>query len=50
MKCYFCNTEMIVGGIDSKEELGMDGQGSIINFNCPKCNASCEFIEGDKEE
>ena len=50
MKCYFCNSEMIVSGIDSKEELGLDGQGSVINFTCPKCDSTCEFIEGEKED
>lgn len=47
MKCYFCNSEMIVSGIDSKDELGLDGQGSVINLICPKCDSICEFVEGE---
>lgn len=49
MKCYFCNSEMIVSGIDSKEEIGLDGQGLIINLTCSnsKCDATCEFMEGE---
>jgi len=51
MKCYFCGGEMIMSSISSKDELGLDGEGSVIIFTCnnTKCNSDCEFIEGEKE-
>lgn len=49
MKCYFCNHDMIMSNINSKDEIGLDGQGNIILFICnnPECNASCQFVEGE---
>lgn len=48
MKCYFCDNEMIIENVISKDELGLDGDGSVIIFTCSntECNASCEYVEG----
>nr|BAR21523.1 hypothetical protein [uncultured Mediterranean phage uvMED]BAR38646.1 hypothetical protein [uncultured Mediterranean phage uvMED] len=47
MNCYWCNTELIIGG-DIDIEDGMNGypEFSIMtNLSCPKCHAEVEVLK-----
>ena len=47
MKCYWCNTELIVGSdIDIDESMPTYTEYSIMtNLSCPKCFAEVEVIK-----
>ncbi len=49
MNCYWCNTELIVGGdIDTDESMDADlyAEYSVrTNLSCPKCFAEVEVLK-----
>lgn len=47
MNCYWCNTELIVGGdIDIDESMATYPEYSVItNLSCPKCFAEVEVLK-----
>jgi hypothetical protein len=47
MNCYWCNTELIVGGdIDIDESMPIYPEYSVItNLSCPKCFAEVEVLK-----
>ena len=50
MNCWHCQTELIWGGDHSYEDFGMEGEGIVSNFTCPKCKAYVEFYKGENDE
>lgn len=47
MNCWHCQTELIWGGDHSYEDYGLEGEGIVSNFTCPKCEAYVEFYKGE---
>ena len=49
MNCYWCNTELIVGGdIDTDESMHSnlyEEYSVITNLSCPKCFANVEVLK-----
>ena len=47
MNCYWCNTELIVGGyIDIDESMSTYPEYSVMtNLSCPKCFAEVEILK-----
>lgn len=43
IRCIFCNTEMIWASNDTFEDCGIPGEGIVVSYSCPKCNASADF-------
>jgi len=50
MRCWHCGTEMIWGGDFSFEDHGLDDEGIVSNFSCPKCPTNAEVYYTIKEE
>lgn len=47
MNCWYCKTDLIWGGDHSYEDYGLDGDGIVSNFSCPKCEAYVKFYKGE---
>jgi len=47
MDCYWCNTELIIGGdIDIEDEMvGYPEFSVMTNLSCPKCHAEVEVLK-----
>tara|TARA_R110002051_G_scaffold1529_1_gene8513 strand:+ start:40 stop:201 length:162 start_codon:yes stop_codon:yes gene_type:complete len=43
MKCPNCNKDLIWGGTDTYEDVGLQGEGQVSNYSCP--NKECEVEE-----
>ena len=47
MKCYWCDTELIIGGdIDIEEDMSSYPEFSVMtNLSCPKCFSEVEIFK-----
>lgn len=44
MKCLYCNSELIWGGVNSYHDYFMDGDGIINNYTCPNLKCKAYFL------
>ena len=51
MNCYVCTSELIWGGDQNGEDLGIDDKNAIVtNLSCPKCGAFHEIVWNQGEQ
>lgn len=50
MNCWHCGTQLIWGADFSYEDYGLEGEGIISTFSCPKCPATAEVFLPIEEE
>tara|TARA_B100001094_G_scaffold85017_1_gene81388 strand:+ start:144 stop:410 length:267 start_codon:yes stop_codon:yes gene_type:complete len=50
MNCWFCHTELIWGCDYSYDDYGLEGDGIIATFSCPKCESYVEAYSPEKTD
>lgn len=50
MNCWFCQTELIWGCDYSYDDYGLEGDGVIATFSCPKCNSYVEAYSPEETD
>jgi len=50
MNCWFCQTELIWGCDYSYDDYGLEGEGIIATFSCPKCNSYVEAYSPEQPD